>query len=110
MARTMIGAEEVTVQPARSGVAGTTKLELTGIRALDDAGVIAVNDVSLAVRAGEIVGIAGVSGNGQRQLVEVLAGATAGRERRGPGRRPLPITPAARICAVTRCRCCRKSR
>ncbi len=35
---------------------------------------IAVHDVSLTVRGGEIVGIAGVSGNGQRQLVEVLAG------------------------------------
>ena len=44
------------------------------VRALDDAGAIAVHDVSLTVRAGEIVGIAGVSGNGQRQLVEVLAG------------------------------------
>ncbi len=33
-----------------------------------------MHDVSLAVRGGEIVGIAGVSGNGQRQLVEVLAG------------------------------------
>jgi ABC-type uncharacterized transport system ATPase subunit len=33
-----------------------------------------VHDLSLTVRAGEIVGIAGVSGNGQRQLVEVLAG------------------------------------
>ena len=70
----MIGAEELTVQPARSGVAGETKLELSKICALDDAGAIAVNGVSLMVRAGEIVGIAGVSGNGQRQLVEVLAG------------------------------------
>ena len=34
----------------------------------------AVRDVSLSIRGGEIVGIAGVSGNGQRQLVEVLAG------------------------------------
>ena len=33
-----------------------------------------MHDVSLAVRGGEIVGIAGVSGNGQRELVEVLAG------------------------------------
>ena len=77
MARTMIGAEELTVQPARSGAPGATRLELTAVRALDDAGVIAVNDVSLAVRAGEIVGVAGVSGNGQRQLVEVLAGQRA---------------------------------
>jgi general nucleoside transport system ATP-binding protein len=74
MARTMIGAEELTIQPARTGQAGTARLELSKLNALDDAGAIAVRDVSLTVRAGEIVGIAGVSGNGQRQLVEVLAG------------------------------------
>ncbi len=74
MARTMIGAEELTVQPARTGEAGAARLELEKLVALDDAGAIAVNNVSLQVRAGEIVGIAGVSGNGQRQLVEVLAG------------------------------------
>jgi general nucleoside transport system ATP-binding protein len=74
MARTMIGAEELTVQPPRTGEAGQARLELAKVRALDDAGAMAVHDVSLTVRAGEIVGIAGVSGNGQRQLVEVLAG------------------------------------
>jgi ABC-type uncharacterized transport system ATPase subunit len=74
MARTMIGAEELTVQPARSGQLGKPRLELDGLRALDDAGALAVRDVSLSVKSGEIVGIAGVSGNGQRQLVEVLAG------------------------------------
>jgi ABC-type uncharacterized transport system ATPase subunit len=74
MARTMIGAEQLTVQPPRVGEVGETRLELSKITALDDAGAIAVHDVSLSVRGGEIVGIAGVSGNGQRQLVEVLAG------------------------------------
>jgi len=74
MARTMIGAEELTIQPARTGEVGAPRLELTKVRARDDAGAIAVRDVSLSVRGGEIVGIAGVSGNGQRQLVEVLAG------------------------------------
>ena len=74
MARTMIGAEELTVQPRRTGEFGAKRLELNGIVALDDAGAIAVRDFSLSIRAGEIVGIAGVSGNGQRQLVEVLAG------------------------------------
>ena len=74
MARTMIGAEQLTLQPARVGDVGKTRLELSHIEARDDAGAIAVHQVSLAVRAGEIVGIAGVSGNGQRQLVEVLAG------------------------------------
>jgi simple sugar transport system ATP-binding protein len=74
MARMMIGAEELTVQPARVGQVGAARLELDKLNALDDAGAVAVLNVSLAVRGGEIVGIAGVSGNGQRQLVEVLAG------------------------------------
>jgi len=74
MARMMIGAEQLTVQPARTGDAGKVRLELDRIIVLDDAGAVAVHDLSLSVRAGEIVGIAGVSGNGQRQLVEVLSG------------------------------------
>ena len=74
MARMMIGAEELTIQPGRVGEVGDVRLELSRLNALDDAGAVAVHDVSLAVRGGEIVGIAGVSGNGQRQLVEVLAG------------------------------------
>jgi general nucleoside transport system ATP-binding protein len=74
MARTMIGAEQLTVQPPRVGEVGEPRLELTKLTALDDTGAIAVHGISLAVRGGEIVGIAGVSGNGQRQLVEVLAG------------------------------------
>jgi ABC-type uncharacterized transport system ATPase subunit len=74
MARAMIGAEQLTIQPPRSGEPGAVRLELSKISALDDAGAVAVNGVSLSVRGGEIVGIAGVSGNGQRQLVEVLSG------------------------------------
>jgi ABC-type uncharacterized transport system ATPase subunit len=74
MARTMIGAEQLTIQPARSGETRGTRLELSKLSARDDAGGLAVRDVSMSVRGGEIVGIAGVSGNGQRQLVEVLAG------------------------------------
>ncbi|CAL77998.1 putative ABC transporter (ATP-binding protein) [Bradyrhizobium sp. ORS 278] len=74
MARMMIGAEQLTVQPSRTGEAGTVRLEVDKLVARDDAGGLAVHDLSLTVRAGEIVGIAGVSGNGQRQLVEVLAG------------------------------------
>jgi len=74
MARTMIGAEQLTVQPGRSGASGRPRLEINGLDALDDGGQPAVRQLSLSIRAGEIVGIAGVSGNGQRQLVEVLAG------------------------------------
>src|SRR6202011_5390035 len=74
MARTMIGAEELTVQPARTGEFGAPRLDIEELCALDDGGQPAVRDVSLSIRGGEIVGVAGVSGNGQRQLIEVLAG------------------------------------
>jgi general nucleoside transport system ATP-binding protein len=86
MARTMIGAEELTVQPGRAGAFGPPRLEIDRLAALDDGGQPAVRDLSLTVRAGEIVGVAGVAGNGQRQLVEVLAGqrdAAAGEIRIG---------------------------
>ena len=74
MARTMIGAEELTVQPPRTGEFGAPRLDIEKLNALDDGGQPAVRTVSLSVRGGEIVGVAGVSGNGQRQLIEVLAG------------------------------------
>jgi ABC-type uncharacterized transport system ATPase subunit len=74
MARMMIGAEELTVQPARTGEFGAPRLDIESLAALDDAGQPALRGVSLSIRGGEIVGVAGVSGNGQRQLIEVLAG------------------------------------
>jgi len=49
-------------------------LAVEGLRALGDRGTLALHDLSLAVRAGEILGVAGVSGNGQRELVEALVG------------------------------------
>ena len=53
---------------------GETLLEARGLSVRDARGLEAVKQVSLAVRAGEIVGIAGVAGNGQDELVECLAG------------------------------------
>jgi simple sugar transport system ATP-binding protein len=74
MAGMMIGAQELTKAPPRVGEFGAPRLEIERLDALDDAGQPALHSVSLSIRAGEVVGIAGVSGNGQRQLVEVLAG------------------------------------
>src|SRR6202035_3308914 len=48
MARMMIGAEELTIQPARVGEVGDVRLELNKVNALDDAGAVAVHNVSLA--------------------------------------------------------------
>lgn len=49
-------------------------LELRGLSVLGDSGMLAVKNVSLQVARGEILGIAGVSGNGQRELVQAIAG------------------------------------
>ncbi|MBN8250024.1 ABC transporter ATP-binding protein [Priestia flexa] len=51
-------------------------LTIDGLVVEDARGVAAVNDLSLTVRAGEIVGIAGVDGNGQTELIEALTGLT----------------------------------
>ena len=66
---------------------GQIVLQLAGVSAEDDRGVQALTDVDLAVHAGEIVGVAGVAGNGQRELTEVLTGnraVTEGQVRIGP--------------------------
>ena len=52
-------------------------LELAGVWAVGDRGEAAVSGVSLGVRAGEIVAVAGVAGNGQRELAETIAGLRA---------------------------------
>ncbi len=51
-----------------------TLLELKNVSALNDKGLLGVNDLSLSLYEGEILGIAGVAGNGQRELAEVITG------------------------------------
>jgi general nucleoside transport system ATP-binding protein len=53
---------------------GEAMVEVSGLRAKNDRGHEALQGVDLSVRAGEIVGIAGVAGNGQEELVEALIG------------------------------------
>ena len=53
---------------------GEVVLELDGLTAVGDRGGEALRDVSLVVRAGEVLGIAGVAGNGQRELAEAATG------------------------------------
>jgi len=53
---------------------GDPRLSLETLTSHGDRGTVAVNDLSLEVCSGEILGIAGVSGNGQRELAEAVAG------------------------------------
>src|SRR5229473_4889209 len=75
MARMMIGDTPIRDRALRADrPPGEVVLEIAALFADDDDGLPALERVNLKVRAGEIVGIAGVSGNGQSQLVEVLSG------------------------------------
>jgi simple sugar transport system ATP-binding protein len=75
LAALMVG-REVELVERRSGSRelGETCLELDRVSADGDRGLPAVKEVSLAVRRGEIVAIAGVAGNGQRELAEAITG------------------------------------
>jgi general nucleoside transport system ATP-binding protein len=73
LAQLMVGRElrPLAAQPVR---AGQICLRVEGLRAQGDQRTEVLRGVSLDVRSGEIVGLAGVSGNGQRELAECLAG------------------------------------
>jgi simple sugar transport system ATP-binding protein len=75
LAALMVGRElEAERRPAERGPVGEPVLKLDGVWADGDRGVPAVKDVSLMICAGEIVGVAGVAGNGQRELAETIVG------------------------------------
>jgi ABC-type uncharacterized transport system ATPase subunit len=75
MARLMIGDQTIRERAARKPVDKPKPvIELAGLCATDEEGLPALTAVNLKIGAGEIVGIAGVSGNGQSELIEVLSG------------------------------------
>ncbi len=74
LARLMVGRDvllRVEKEPAKTG---EPLLEVEGLHAFDSRGIEKVRDVSFDVRAGEIVGIAGIDGNGQTELIDALSG------------------------------------
>jgi simple sugar transport system ATP-binding protein len=73
-AELMVGRPVELVVERPPATPGETVLELTELAVLDDRDQRAVDGVSFEVRAGEIVGIAGVQGNGQTELVEAITG------------------------------------
>ncbi len=71
--KVLLQVDKVPAQP------GKPILEIENLQVIDEAGVERVKGIDLTVRAGEIVGIAGVAGNGQSELLEVLGGMRSGQ-------------------------------
>jgi simple sugar transport system ATP-binding protein len=82
LARLMVGREVLLRVDKTPAMPGEPLLKVEGLHVRDDRGLEKVRGVSFEVRAGEIVGIAGVDGNGQTELIDALSGlhrAEAGR-------------------------------
>lgn len=74
LAEMMVGRKVNLVVDKSESKPKEVKLSVKDIKALDNRGIEAVKGISFEVRGGEILGIAGVDGNGQSELVEVLTG------------------------------------
>jgi simple sugar transport system ATP-binding protein len=74
LARMMVGRDVVLRVENTPGTPGDPLLEIDDLHAIDDRGLPAVDGVSLQVRAGEIVAVAGIDGNGQSELIDAISG------------------------------------
>ncbi len=74
LAQAMVGRRVHLGHDSHSAAPGAVLLQASGLCWTDALGVARLGDVGLTLRAGEIVGVAGVSGNGQSELLDVLAG------------------------------------
>jgi simple sugar transport system ATP-binding protein len=74
LARMMVGRDVVLRVEKEPCTPGEPLLELDDVHVTDDRGLPAVDGVSLTVRAGEIVAVAGIDGNGQTELIDAISG------------------------------------
>jgi simple sugar transport system ATP-binding protein len=74
LARLMVGREIETEYERKTQPIEKSVLSIERLKVLNDQRLVAVNDFSIQVKAGEVLGLAGVSGNGQRELAEAVAG------------------------------------
>jgi simple sugar transport system ATP-binding protein len=77
LAELMVGSELPTPELRESTSTEAIALDVTGLTVIDEAGRTVVRDVALRIHAGEVLGVAGVEGNGQGELVEALMGLRA---------------------------------
>ena len=74
LAQLMVGRELLETLDKEEHEVGEVVLQLTDVRAISDRGITALDGVDLTIHAGEIIGLAGVAGNGQSELAEVITG------------------------------------
>ena len=74
LAELMVGRRVLLSVDKKDATPGENKLVVENLTVKDDRGVVMVDDVNFSVKAGEIVGIAGVAGNGQSELLKAISG------------------------------------
>ena len=74
LSRMMVGRDVLFQFPPVEKEPGDVKVRMEGLTAKNDKNVVALDNFSLDIREGEIIGLAGVDGNGQKELCEVLTG------------------------------------
>jgi simple sugar transport system ATP-binding protein len=101
LVRLMVGRDVLFCLEKKKHSPGEVVLELENVSAVDDRGLPALQGVSFEIRSGEIFGIAGVAGNGQKQLAEILTGLrkTTGGQIRINGQIKTNRSPFDMICS-----------
>ncbi|MEA2026751.1 MAG: ATP-binding cassette domain-containing protein, partial [Chloroflexota bacterium] len=74
LAQLMVGRELLDTVTKEEHATGPVVLELSGVSAISNRGITALDSVDLRIHSGEIIGLAGVAGNGQSELAEVITG------------------------------------
>ena len=87
LAELMVGSELPSPSTEESTVTDRPELRIEGLEVVDFAGRPVLSDINLTIHAGEVLGIAGVEGNGQTELVEAIVGMLADVQGRDHARR-----------------------